>query len=47
MVEFLAHEYQMDKVGTRKALFGHEAPMQKEPDDDLIARVGPWGPVRR
>lgn len=44
VVDFLVNEYQMDKVGTRKALFGHEPPMQK---DDLIARVGPWGAVRR
>ncbi len=44
VVDFLVNEYQMDKVGTRNALFGHEAPMQA---DDLIARVGPWGAVRR
>ena len=44
VVEFLVNEYQIDKVGTRKALFGHEAPMQ---EDDLITRVGPWGAVRR
>lgn len=43
VVEFLVNEYQMDKVGTRKALFGHAPPKE----DDMIARVGPWGAVRR
>ena len=47
VVEFLVNEYQMDKVGTRRALFGHEAPMQDTPEEDMIARVGPWGAVRR
>ena len=53
VVEYLKTEYQVDKVGARDALFGHDAPMQEipapEPDimDDLIKRVGPWGPVRR
>ena len=44
VVEFLVNEYQIDKVGTRRALFGFEPPMQ---EDDLITRVGPWGAVRR
>ncbi|WP_299848918.1 DUF6638 family protein [uncultured Roseovarius sp.] len=44
VVDFLVNEYQMDKVGTRKALFGFEA---VPAEDDLIARVGPWGAVRR
>lgn len=44
VVEFLVNEYQMDKVGTRKALFGFDAPAE---EDDMIARVGPWGAVRR
>ena len=44
VVDFLVNEYQMDKVGTRKALFGHAPPKREE---DLIARVGPWGAVRR
>ena len=44
VVDFLVNEYQMDKVGTRKALFGHEPPMRHE---DLVARVGPWGAIRR
>lgn len=49
VAEFLSTEYQVDKAGTRAALFGHEAPM-KEPAaarDTLIERVGPWGAVRR
>ena len=51
VVDYLVNEYMVDKLGTREALFGHEAAMQ-EPDpradlDALVARVGPWGPVRR
>lgn len=48
VVDFLDREYQVDKAGTRHALFGHEAPME-EPragtQPDLITRVGPWGAV--
>ncbi|MDF0600738.1 hypothetical protein P1J78_08350 [Psychromarinibacter sp. C21-152] len=58
VAEFLAAEYQVDKAGTRAALFGHEPGMEEpapppEPArpsrrrDDLVARVGPWGAVRR
>ncbi|MEQ9675932.1 MAG: hypothetical protein RLO10_15880 [Roseovarius indicus] len=52
VVEYLLNEYQVDKVGARKALFGRDAPMEEEikpePDmDQLIELVGPWGPVRR
>ncbi|MDP5086850.1 MAG: hypothetical protein NWQ23_15635 [Yoonia sp.] len=49
VVDFLDREYQVDKAGTRAALFGHEAPMTALPDvpePDLIARVGPWGAVK-
>lgn len=50
VVDFLDREYQVDKAGTREALFGHEAPME-EPhavaQPDLITRVGPWGAVNR
>lgn len=58
VAEFLATEYQVDKAGTRRALFGHEAPME-EPGpaspwaresakrDEMIDLVGPWGAVRR
>ena len=48
VVDFLDREYQVDKAGTRDALFGHEAPMaepQSASQPDLITRVGPWGAV--
>ncbi|MGR3614496.1 MAG: DUF6638 family protein [Paracoccaceae bacterium] len=54
--EFLATEYAVDKAGARAALFGHEPDMSGDDlkpvendikRDDLIARVGPWGAVRR
>jgi len=49
VAEFLAREYQVDKAGARAALFGHEPDMSgaDRVSDDLIARVGPWGTVRR
>ncbi|SLN36150.1 DUF6638 family protein [Roseisalinus antarcticus] len=50
VVDFLDREYQVDKAGTREALFGHEPPMeepQNEPKPDLVDLVGPWGAVRR
>ena len=50
VAEFLAREYQVDKEGAREALFGHEPAMEEAPrpaPDDIIARVGPWGAVRR
>ena len=53
VAEFLANEYQVDKAGTRAALFGHEAPMQEPqiatppPVPDMIDRVGPWGAIKR
>lgn len=52
VAEFLATEYQVDKAGTRAALFGHEAPMATpapppKPRDTLIERVGPWGALKR
>lgn len=50
VADFLEREYQVDKAGARKALFGHDAPMQA-PERSIIDRVGPqvgpWGPVRR
>jgi hypothetical protein len=51
VADFLAREYQIDKAGTRAALFGPE-PGMEEPapagaGDDLVGRVGPWGAVRR
>ena len=50
VVDFLLKEYQMDKLGARRALFGREAPMEERRApglDEMVARVGPWGPVRR
>ena len=55
VVDYLNNEYQVDKLGTRKALFGREAAMEEAPAQDasrddmdaLIDRVGPWGPIRR
>jgi hypothetical protein len=55
--DFLANEYAVDKAGARAALFGHEPDMSGEdtppaaprhaPRDEMIARVGPWGAIRR
>ncbi|MCG3268746.1 DUF6638 family protein [Yoonia sp. I 8.24] len=50
VADFLDREYQVDKAGTREALFGHEAPMEEpraKRQPDLITRVGPWGAVGR
>ena len=49
VADFLEREYQIDKAGTRDALFGHEAPMDEPQvgEPNLIARVGPWGAVNR
>ena len=53
VADFLAREYQVDKAGTREALFGPEDPMEEpeppttDPEPDLIDLVGPWGAVRR
>lgn len=57
VADFLDREYQVDKAGTRAALFGHEAAMEepaptpqtpwsKEAQPDIINRVGPWGALR-
>jgi hypothetical protein len=53
VADFLAREYQVDKLGTRARLFGHEAAMEEPVPppppkrEDVLARVGPWGAVRR
>ncbi|WP_298936458.1 DUF6638 family protein [uncultured Ruegeria sp.] len=49
VADFLAREYQVDKSGARAALFGHEPDMSGEDrvSDAVIARVGPWGSVRK
>ena len=41
----LAREYQIDKQGTREALFGPE-PGMEEPAAPTAATSGPWGPVQ-
>lgn len=53
VADFLAREYQVDKAGTRAALFGGEPgmddtppPLPTEAPRALIRRVGPWGAVR-
>lgn len=51
VAEYLEREYQVDKAGARKALFGEGEPMEEpmavpEPEE-LIELVGPWGAVRR
>ncbi|MEL6809466.1 MAG: DUF6638 family protein [Pseudomonadota bacterium] len=49
VARYLEAEYKADKAGARAALFGHDAPMETPMPEplDLIARVGPWGAVRR
>ena len=50
VVDYLKREYQVDKMGARAALFGHEPGMEDDdgaPPGDLVQRVGPWGVVRR
>lgn len=52
VADFLEREYQVDKVGAREALFGFDAPLEmprvtRRATEDMIARVGPWGAVRR
>ncbi len=50
VVDFLVREYQVDKAGTREALFGGEEPMEepiRNEAERLVDIVGPWGAVRR
>jgi len=51
VADFLAREYQIDKAGTRAALFGPEPGMEEPAPEaaeaDLVHLVGPWGAVRR
>ena len=48
VANFLEREYQVDKAGTREALFGAEEAMAPpEPERDIVDVVGPWGVVRR
>jgi len=50
VADFLEREYQLDKAGTRVALFGGDDDMDENEVDDIermIDIVGPWGAVRR
>ena len=50
VADFLERDYHADKAGTRAALFGGEIALDDPPlaePEDIIARVGPWGAVRR
>lgn len=50
VVDFLDQAYQVDKAGTRDALFGHNTGIFEVPNvrqADIINRVGPWGAVSR
>ncbi len=52
VADFLEREYQADKAGARRALFGHDAPLEEPappppPQPDLMDRVGPWGAVAK
>lgn len=46
VVDFLTREYQVDKAGARKALFGHDAPMEEPAPAPAPRPIGPWGPPR-
>ena len=46
VVDFLDREYQVDKAGTRLALFGTEASLEA-PSAAQTDRVGPWGGAGR
>ena len=50
VADFLAAEYQVDKAGTRAALFGPEpgmdAPKPPKVPERMVALVGPWGAVK-
>ncbi|MEZ5779036.1 MAG: DUF6638 family protein [Paracoccaceae bacterium] len=57
VADYLEREYQIDKAGTRRALFGPELDMdgvaaprldwQIDGRKDIVDIVGPWGAVRR
>lgn len=53
VADFLAREYQVDKAGTRAALFGVEPGMndapraEPKPNRSMTDLVGPWGAVRK
>jgi len=53
VADYLEREYQIDKAGARRALFGPEpdmtgdAPAAVARPRDIVEAVGPWGAVRR
>lgn len=50
VANFLEREYQVDKAGTREALFGGDGDMEEasvRTVEDIIDIVGPWGAVKR
>ncbi|SPH24504.1 hypothetical protein DEA8626_03556 [Defluviimonas aquaemixtae] len=57
VADYLEREYQIDKAGARRALFGSEPDMREPGDsrpgwpsgreDDIVDIVGPWGAVRK
>ncbi len=51
VADYLEREYQIDKAGARRALFGPEPDMSGEDmaprGRDIVDVVGPWGAVRR
>jgi hypothetical protein len=51
VADYLEREYQIDKAGARRALFGPEPDMSGEDavpgGRDIVDIVGPWGAVRR
>ncbi len=47
VADFLAREYQVDKAGTREALFGHEDPMEEPQVTPAATPIkGPWSAGR-
>ena len=46
VVDFLDRGYQVNKVGARNTLYGHEQ-ARPTPRRDRINAVGPWGAVKR
>ncbi|MGR3661523.1 MAG: DUF6638 family protein [Paracoccaceae bacterium] len=50
VANLLENEYQVDKAGTREALFGGDDSMAEPPApevEDILDIVGPWGAIKR
>ncbi len=47
VASYLEREYQIDKAGMRRDLFGPEPGMEEAPPRTEIELVGPWGAVRK